>query len=190
MGHPDEVVAYLAAGNDRYASGLAEPRDYAAERAATYEVQEPLAAILACSDSRVPVEQIFDCGLGDLIVVRTAGHIADDAVMRTLAFAVEELGVGAIVVLAHTNCAAVESASRPVPAGSAADWIAGRVRGSLIGAAADEPSAPEIAHARETARKVGDINAVREGVLGGRLTVRPALYDLETGRITWLAESG
>ncbi len=188
MGHPDEVIEYLAAGNERYASGLAGPRDYAAERAQTCQLQEPIAAVLGCADSRVPVEQVFDCGLGDLIVVRTAGHVADDAVLRTLQFAVEELGIGAIVVLGHTNCAAVAAASHPVPAGSAADWIAGRVRMSLISATDDEPSAPEIAHARQTARKVGDIGAVREGVARGSLTVRSALYDLETGRVRWLDE--
>jgi carbonic anhydrase len=189
MGHPDEVMAYLAGGNERYVSGLTEPRDYAAERAQTYRHQEPIAAVLACSDSRVPVEQIFDCGLGDLIVVRTAGHVTDDAVMRTLAFAVEELGVGAIIVLGHTNCGAVAATSRPVPAGSGVEWLAGRVRMSLVGATADEPYASEIAHARATARSVGGIGAVREGVASGRLTVRPSLYDLETGRVTWLEPS-
>ncbi len=186
MGHPDDVIAYLAAGNDRYAAGLAELRDWAAERARTHDLQEPLAAVLACSDSRVPVEEVFDCGLGDLIVARTAGHVTDDAVMRTLQFAVEELGVGAIVVLGHTNCAAVAAASRPVPTGSAADWIGSRIRMSLISAGADEPSAAEIANARETARKVGDVNSVRDGVASGALTVRPALYDLGTGRVSWL----
>ncbi len=186
MGHPDEVIAYLAAGNERYAGGPGEPRDYAAERERTYDLQEPIAAVLSCSDSRVPVEEIFDCGLGDLIVIRTAGHVLDDAVTHTLGFAVEELGVGAIVVLGHSNCAAVYTATHEVRAGSAADWIGGRVRTSLLGQTIEGPSGAERAHARETARAVSGLTSVREALDRGDLVVRPALYDLRSGGVSWL----
>jgi carbonic anhydrase len=186
MGHPQDVIAYLGAGNERYASGAAEPRDYGSERERTCEVQQPIAAVLACSDSRVPVEEVFDCGLGDLIVVRTAGHIPDDAVMRTLAFAVEELGVGAIVVLGHTNCAAVAKASAPATPGSAGDWIGGKVRPSLVGINPEQPCSAEIAHARATARQVGDLTSVRQAVDSGDTVVQPAIYDLRTGVVTFL----
>ena len=186
MGHPDEVIAYLAAGNQRYATGLAEPRDYAVERERTHDLQEPFAAVLTCADSRVPVERLFDCGLGELIVARTAGHVLDDAVTRTLGFAVEDLGVGAIVVLGHTNCAAVYTATHEVRSGSAAEWIGSQVRMSLWGETVEGPSGAERAHARATARAVAGLPSIREAVDRGDLVVRPALYDLRSGRVSWL----
>jgi carbonic anhydrase len=186
VGHPDDVIAYLAAGNARFVEGSSTQRDYVAEREATFREQRPIATVLGCIDSRMPIQEVFDCGLGDLMVVRTAGHILDEAAAHSVAFTVEELGVGAIVVLGHTNCAALAAATAPGGAGSAADWIGSRVRLSLIGVLPDEPHAAEKVHARETARRVSDLNAVREGIARGDLVVRPAIYDLESGVVTWL----
>ncbi len=186
MGHPEEVLAYLADGNARYAAGGSAPRDYAVEREQTYEGQEPFAAVLACSDSRVPVEQIFDCGLGDLIVVRTAGHLLDDASRQTIAFAVQKLGVGAVVVLGHTDCAAVHEASGSAPPGSAADWIGGKVRSSLAAGVPADPRVAEREHAQATAARLSEIATVREAVDRSELAVAPAVYDLRTGVAEWL----
>ena len=188
MGHPEDVIAYLSAGNERYAAGRVELRDWAAERVATAELQEPIAAVLGCADSRVPVETVFDCGLGDLIVVRTAGHVLDDAALKSLGFAVEELGVGAIVVLGHSKCAAVSKAFAPTEAGSAADWLGSKVTVSIAGAGevSGTPNGAEIAHARETAKRLGDGGSIRAAVERGDLVVCPALYDVASGRVTWL----
>ena len=72
--------------------------------------QRPFAIILSCSDSRVPAEIIFDCGLGDLFVVRTAGHTLDKAVLGTIEFGISVLKAPLLVVLGHQNCGAVEAA--------------------------------------------------------------------------------
>ena len=67
--------------------------------------------VLACSDSRVPVELLFDQGFGDVFVIRTAGEIVDMSVLASLEFAVEGLGVSLVVVLGHESCGAVKAAS-------------------------------------------------------------------------------
>ena len=67
--------------------------------------------IIACSDSRVPPEIIFDCGLGDLFVIRVAGNVLDDVVLGSVEYAAEHLGVGVVMVLGHSRCGAVTAAA-------------------------------------------------------------------------------
>ena len=100
----------LLAGNRRYASGAGHhPHQSAYRRTEVLPAQHPFAVIIGCSDSRVPPEIIFDCGLGDLFVVRTAGHALDDAGYASVQYVVEHLGVQLIVVLGHSGCGAVSA---------------------------------------------------------------------------------
>ncbi|WEV76535.1 carbonic anhydrase [Bifidobacterium sp. ESL0800] len=98
-------------GNSRFASGQAEhPWQDLETRESLIDGQHPDAAVLSCSDSRVPPEIIFDQGLGDMFTVRTAGQTLDDAVIASLEYAVTHLGVSVLVVLGHQHCGAVASA--------------------------------------------------------------------------------
>ena len=108
---PELALEALIEGNRRYASSQTVHPDRGAERrAALSEKQEPFATIVGCADSRVPAEFVFDRGLGDLFVVRTAGHVVDEAVLATIEFGAIELGVPLIFVLGHEGCGAVEAA--------------------------------------------------------------------------------
>ncbi len=108
--HPNGIKRLLE-GNRRFAQGLPAQGDRSpARRAALTAQQEPFALILSCSDSRVPPEIVFDCGLGELFVVRTAGHTLDDAVLETIQFGVHVLQIPLMVVLGHTGCGAVSVA--------------------------------------------------------------------------------
>lgn len=101
----------LARGNERFMAGsLLHPQQNAARRSELRGSQSPNAAFLGCSDSRVAAEILFDCGLGDLFVVRNIGQIANENTTATMEFAVAELGVAVIVVLAHGSCGAVAAA--------------------------------------------------------------------------------
>ena len=101
----------LAQGNERFMEGrLLHPQQNAARRNELAGSQAPNAAFLGCSDSRVAAEILFDCGLGDLFVVRNIGQIANENTTATMEFAVAELGVAVIVVLAHGSCGAVKAA--------------------------------------------------------------------------------
>ncbi len=110
---PQEAINRLMDGNSRFVSGLLLHHNQdSGRRIEVAKDQHPFAAILGCSDSRVPPEVIFDQGIGDLYVVRTAGGVADDLAIGSLEYAVDRLGVRLIVVLAHQSCGAVAEALR------------------------------------------------------------------------------
>ena len=106
-----EALALLQEGNRRFVSDVSN-RDAIASRARRLELaarQEPFAAILGCSDSRVPVEIVFDQGLGDLFVIRVAGNIVAPSLIGSVEFAAEQFGTRLVVVLGHTQCGAIEA---------------------------------------------------------------------------------
>ncbi|WP_310470433.1 MULTISPECIES: carbonic anhydrase [unclassified Corynebacterium] len=116
---PQAVWKGLLEGNRRFAEGAPEhPNQSVSRRAELSLKQEPRAAVLTCGDSRVPVELLFDVGLGDTFVVRTAGEVVDTAVLASLEFAVANLGVELVVVLGHASCGAVEAAAQVVLEGA------------------------------------------------------------------------
>ncbi len=107
------VWSRMLAGNRRFAEGKpVHPNRSAEAREALIDTHAPEAAVLCCSDSRVSPDIIFDSGLGELFTVRTAGQIIDDAVIASLEYAVDVLGVRLLTVLGHQNCGAIKQASK------------------------------------------------------------------------------
>lgn len=106
---PTRVLARLIEGNRRFVEGRPESVDLAGRRATTASRQAPWAAVLACSDSRVGPEIVFDATIGDLFVVRTAGNVVDELVLGSLRFGVEALGASLIAVIGHYGCGAVQA---------------------------------------------------------------------------------
>ncbi|RZQ61431.1 carbonic anhydrase [Amycolatopsis suaedae] len=105
---PSEAFELLLAGNQRFVDGTPQhPNQDAARRADIAPGQRPFAVLFGCSDSRLAAEIIFDRGLGDLFVVRTAGHVAGPEVLGSIEYAVSVLGCPLIVVLGHDSCGAV-----------------------------------------------------------------------------------
>jgi carbonic anhydrase len=147
----DRALQKLMEGNTRYVSGrAAHPNQTPARRAEVIEGQHPFAVIVGCSDSRVPPEIIFDQGLGDLFVVRLAGHVVNDEALGSIEYAVEHLGTRLVMVLGHDRCGAVTAV---VQGGEAPGHIA-----SIFTAIA-----PAVQKARG---RPGDLlkNAIRENV--------------------------
>lgn len=106
-----ESLRKLIDGNKRFANGESIHPNLGNElRNALIDGQRPFAAILSCSDSRVPIEIIFDVGLGDLFVVRTAGHVLSKEVLGSIEYAVKELNTKLVMILGHDNCGAIRSA--------------------------------------------------------------------------------
>ncbi len=184
----DEALARLKAGNDRFVVGqVIHPNAGAERRAEVAKGQKPFAIVVGCSDSRVGPEVVFDQGLGDLFVVRTAGNVVDDIALGSIEYAAEHFGVPVIFVLGHTRCGAVAAA---VAGGEAPGHV-----GSVI-----EKIKPAV---EETKGKEGDAvdNAVRANVRNavnqlrgaapilsglvkaGKLRVVGGCYDLDTGRV-------
>lgn len=112
-GTANGVWSRMLAGNRRFTEGKLElPNRSVEAREAVIDTHEPDAAILSCSDARVSPDIIFDAGIGDLFTVRTAGQVIDDAVIASLEYAVDVLGVRLLVVLGHQNCGAIKQACK------------------------------------------------------------------------------
>src|ERR1700685_2465630 len=109
-----DALALLQEGNRRFVSDISN-RDAITSRSRRLELsasQEPFAVILGCSDSRVPVEIVFDQGLGDLFVIRVAGNIVAPSQIGSVEFAAEQFGTRLVVVLGHSNCGAIDATLR------------------------------------------------------------------------------
>ncbi|GAB4289501.1 MAG: carbonic anhydrase [Coriobacteriia bacterium] len=192
MGYsPREALRWLRDGNARFAAGKPRDRYTAAERAASVEGQRPWAVIVGCSDSRVPVEAIFDAGVGELFVVRTAGHVLTEASYASVRFALEKLGTRLIVVLGHEDCGAVNAAL----AGNAPEWlepITGAIDVAGVTPAAAPPDADDPllaaavdAHVRNTVRALRDwLDSI--DLVAGEPLVTGAAYKLASGEVHWL----
>lgn len=107
---PDQVIADLKQGNDRFRSGKMLPHDYLAQKRATAAGQFPAAAILGCIDSRAPAEVIFDAEIGEVFNARVAGNVANDDLLGSIEFACALSGAKLVVVVGHTACGAIKGA--------------------------------------------------------------------------------
>jgi carbonic anhydrase len=108
---PDQALKKLMEGNAKFVSGKVTHPDQSAERRAeVVSGQNPFAVVISCSDSRIPPEIVFDQGIGDIFVIRTAGEVMDNVTLGSLEYAVEHLKVPLAIVLGHDNCGAVIAA--------------------------------------------------------------------------------
>ncbi|MFJ3106286.1 carbonic anhydrase [Streptomyces sp. NPDC086835] len=138
---PRDAFEMLMAGNQRFVAGSPEhPNQDAARRTEVVPAQNPFAVLFGCSDSRLAAEIIFDRGLGDLFVVRTAGHVAGSEVLGSIEYGVSVLGAPLVVVLGHDACGAVAATRSAVedgtPAGGYVRDVIERVTPSVLAARA------------------------------------------------------
>jgi carbonic anhydrase len=188
---PMDSLQRLLDGNLRYVANRSSLDESARRRIEVAEGQHPFAAIFSCVDSRVPPELIFDQGLGELMVIRTAGQVIDKAVLGSLEFAVAECHVPLILVLGHERCGALKAAIDTLARGDVAE-------------AEIEYLVEELAPAVLQGRRLGGdgwLQAVRVQIArvverlrhspvltpaleAGRLRVAGACYELESGLVT------
>lgn len=176
----------LLDGNRRFAGGAAvHPDQSAARRTAVAPAQAPPAVVVGCADSRVPPEVVFDQGLGDLFVVRSAGNVVDEVALGSVEFAVAVLGARVIVVLGHERCGAVEAAlaGKPVPGHIQAviDAVQPNLSPAARAAGLDAAIDGNVAAIVAQLRAADPILAPR--VRDGSLRVVGAVYDLDTGAV-------
>jgi carbonic anhydrase len=183
-----EALERLMTGNHRYvAMRQIHPRQTTVQRERLVEGQNPFAAILSCSDSRVPSELIFDQGLGDLFIVRTAGHAANDLVLASIEFAVHALKVPLVMVLGHSHCGAVSAVVEPTDLPGHLPKLVSHLRHALADVPRDADHALEAATRANTrataAYLVSGSTVLAEAVRMDRLKVAMAYYHLESGRV-------
>ncbi|MFB7056307.1 carbonic anhydrase [Streptomyces vinaceus] len=196
---PGNAFDLLLAGNQRFVSGSPEhPNQDAARRTETAPSQQPFAVVFGCSDSRLAAEIIFDRGLGDLFVVRTAGHVAGTEVLGSIEFGVSVLNAPLVVVLGHDSCGAVAAACSALedgqtPGGFVRDVVE-RVTPSVLAArAAGRETAEEILaeHIEHTVDLLLERSRVlAERVADGRLGVVGLSYRLADGSAQLVAARG
>ncbi|GGY69963.1 carbonic anhydrase [Streptomyces omiyaensis] len=196
---PALALDALLEGNRRFVSGTPEhPNQDAARRTELAPGQDPFAVILGCSDSRLAAEIIFDRGLGDLFVVRTAGHVVGPEVLGSVEYATSVLGARLVVVLGHDSCGAVAAARAAVEDGFAASGfvrdVVERVTPSILaartaGLTADSDIIDE--HIRHTANLLLDRSRLlSDQVAAGEIGIVGLGYALAEGNARLVSTHG
>jgi carbonic anhydrase len=200
-----EALERLRAGNKRFVANVrsAESISNAARRAELAVAQQPFAIVLGCSDSRVPVEIIFDQGLGDLFVIRVAGNIVAPSLIGSVEFAASQFGTRLVVVLGHSQCGAIlatldelrrPTANQSPNLKSIVDRIRPAVEGLLAGGDQQEP--PGLVSRAVEANIVASVQQLRHGsaiieglVANQGLVIVGASYSLDTGVVEFLEQT-
>lgn len=184
---PAEALEQLKAGNKRFISGQRLLRDYAREVSETAGGQFPFAAILGCIDSRAAAEQLFDQGVGDLFNARVAGNIVNEDILGSLEYACNVAGARLILVLGHTSCGAVTSATQGVKLGNITallSKITPVVERLEEGIAVDEVAEHNVRHSIERIRKESTL--LKDMEQEGKILIKGAMYDVATGKVRFL----
>ena len=194
---PDDAIARLKAGNERFTAGKTVNCDLLAQVKATADQQSPFAAIVGCIDSRVPPELVFDQRIGDVFCGRIAGNFVDTGMLGSLEFATKVAGAKAIVVLGHTSCGAIKGAVDGVKLGNLtamlknfqpalatltkADGKRDSHNVALVQKVADE-------NAKLTAASLIRRSAVLKSLVDAKqLKIVAAMHDIKTGKVAWLS---
>ena len=188
----EEALKRLMEGNARYVAAKAtHPNQTTERRMEVAKGQNPFAVILSCSDSRVPAEILFDQGLGDLFVLRTAGNVLADVVVGSIEYAVAELKVPLLMVLGHENCGAVKAAVSLVKDGAKFPGQINRLAELIAPAAKKAKDMPGDfvdntvrLNAVMTAAELSKTEPIlAEATKDKQLMVVAARYDLDEGRV-------
>lgn len=206
---PAQVLDILKAGHERFATGKRLTRDLGKQVTATADAQHPLAVVLGCIDSRTPSELLFDLGVGDMFSVRVAGNITSRKVLGSIEYATAVAGAKLVLVMGHTRCGAVTAAVK-VAAGVATteatgcqhiDQVVDAIRPSIdpdtiqsFGqlSAADQEAVVNAVTVRNVSHTWAEVLRQSRTIAGlvaeGKLMVVGAVYDVSTGRMTFLED--
>lgn len=198
-GSADDALSVLQAGNARWVADKCEnPNDEVSRRAQlAAEGQKPIATIITCADSRLPVERIFDRGVGELFVIRVAGNVAGDSETGTIEYGVEHLHTPLVVVMGHTKCGAVAAATgKELPHGKLGTLVSRitpaveRARKGMSGV--DEAQLAAAAVRENVWQTIYDLMKnspdIRTAAKNGEIQVVGAVCDIATGRVDWIGE--
>jgi carbonic anhydrase len=185
---PDAALKELLAGNQRFASNqlTSVEHDLTVLKQHTADKQEPFAAVLACADSRIPVELIFDQTIGHIFVTRVAGNITTPEIIGSLEYAVAVLGVKTLLVLGHGSCGAVKAAMKADPVPGQISSLYPHLRPAV------EQSSGNLDKAIEANAKIqADLlrtssPVIRDAIKAGKLSIASGVYDLATGKVSLL----
>jgi carbonic anhydrase len=193
---PDEILAAMKKGNERFRRGKESPHDYLAQQKVSAKGQYPAAVILSCIDSRAPAETIMDLGIGDCFNARVAGNIANEDILGSMEFACKVAGAKVVLVMGHTACGAIKGAIDNAQLGNLTGLLA-KIRPAVDATQYQgERSAKNYGFVDAVARKNVELTVIdirrRSPVLAemetaGAIKIAGAMYNLETGRVEFFA---
>ena len=192
---PDDIIALMKRGNERFRHGEETPHDYLAQQEASAKGQYPAAVILSCIDSRAPAEMIMDLGIGDCFNARVAGNIANEDILGSMEFACKVAGAKVVLVMGHTSCGAIKGAIDNVQLGNLTGLLA-KIRPAVEATEYQgQRTAGNYGFVDAVARKnveltMTDIHS-RSAVLAdleatGAIRIAGAMYDIQTGLVEFL----
>ena len=189
----EEVLDTLLEGNRRFAgSSSVHPHQDSARREECLKGQKPTAAIIGCADSRIPPEVIFDCGIGDIFVIRVAGTVSDKSVIASIEYAVDHLNVPLVMVLGHASCGAVTAAVKGTDADGALKGMLESIRNDCREELADDTLTVDDITKRYTARQAyiisTEIPLVKTAINKNASSVVAAYYNLDSGLVEVLKQ--
>lgn len=195
---PDQALQRLLEGNARFrADSPVRPDTSSARRASLLGSQQPFVAVLGCSDSRAPIDTLFNEGVGNIFPARVAGNSALPGMVGTLEYAVAVLKVPLVMVMGHENCGAVSAAKTLIANGTALPGELGAMVAPIIPAAVQAMKAggDDVVnnavrlHAQLTARWLRSENRIIAGAIStGALKVVASYYDIDSGSVTILLD--
>ncbi len=186
---PDESLKELMDGNARFVSGnlTSGGRGVQAARAKTVNKQEPFASVLACADSRVPVEYVFDQNVGDIFVTRVAGNIATPEIIGSIEYGVAVLGTKVILVMGHHSCGAVKAAIEGKAVPGQISSLFPHLQAAVDKSGPDAEAVAKTNAIMQAALLRESSSVVSEAVKAGNVKVVAGYYDLASGAVTILS---
>src|SRR3982075_2540405 len=194
---PDDAIARLKAGNERFTSGKSINCELMAQVKQTASNQSPYAAIVGCIDSRVAPELVFDQHIGDIFCARVAGNIVNTDIIGSLEYATKVAGAKAIVVLGHNSCGAIKSAVDNVKLGNITAFLKNfQPALATLNKADGHRDSHNDAWVKRVAEATASLTAasltkrspiIKALVDAGQLKIAAAMHDITTGKVTGLA---
>lgn len=197
---PDEIISRLKLGNENFVNNNLTQRDHSEQRRKAIIGQYPKAIVLSCVDSRVPVEDVFDLGIGDIFVARVAGNVENRDIVGSMEFASAVAGSKVVIVMGHTACGAVKHAIDNTDAASmnmhALNDLLNEIKPSVaLTEKNGEVSSKNIAFTNDVIKvnaekTVKDIREMSPKMAAlekeGKIKLIAAVYDMETGKVNFI----
>jgi len=192
---PDAVIEMLKAGNERFMNNDLTERNHSAQVRKSTNAQYPKAIILSCVDSRVPVEDVFDRGIGDIFVARVAGNFVNEDILGSMEFATKVSGSKLILVLGHEHCGAVKAAVDDVKLGNITPMLE-KIKPAVESVEYDGDRTSKNAefvhmvcesNVHLTIEQIrADSPIMKEMEDSGEIKIVGAVYDMDNGKVTFL----
>jgi len=194
---PDMVIQSLKEGNERFMNNDLTARDHSAQVRKSVKAQYPKAIVLSCVDSRVPVEDVFDRGIGDVFVARVAGNFVNEDILGSMEFACKVSGSKLVLVMGHEHCGAVKSAIDDVKLGNITPMLS-KIRPAveMVEYEGERNSKNQKfvhmvseSNVRNTIEKIRTESPILKEMEGnGEIKIVGALYDMDNGKVNLLEE--